>query len=172
MAENEGSTRRRFGRDLEMLADRTSGDGGRGMTYKQLGAKYGMHPESVRKTLAREDVRAVQRLWQEQMYEDHRAMGRDALEATQELIRRREPRTVDSYWRRMGVSVEPSPTVEVEEAIHIDAPPELLVAIKAVVGGPENEREEPAGQIPCAVHGCSARFPDAQTLCDHLKTHL
>lgn len=131
-----GKTRRTKDlRNVNIAKDHTFGR----MTHNKLGEKYKLNPSQIRKILAREEIVALEELWTQNMFNVHRQMGDEALQATYDLILQRDPTTIKDYWHRMGISREPAVEVDVKE-LRLDVPQpvqDLLTRVFAQLPKPE-----------------------------------
>jgi hypothetical protein len=88
--------------------------GGEGLTVPEVAEKHGLSTDAVYKALQNEDVRDAQARWRDWAWKQHRRLGPKAVVALEHLIEQEEPRAVIDYWRRTGISDEPTATVDME----------------------------------------------------------
>lgn len=112
-------------RDQSVLADHLPETlGGKGMNSSELAAEYGLSPRTVWEILHKPGVRSLEERWRAYMFTRHEEMGEEALAALGHLLKEREPRVVIDFFRRMGVSREPTLTIEAE-TLTIEVPDEF-----------------------------------------------
>ncbi|KKL26340.1 hypothetical protein LCGC14_2396250 [marine sediment metagenome] len=85
------------------------------MTHGQLAEKYNMTLAGMKKVRARPEIKELEERWTSSMFAVQRDMGAAALASTMKLIMEGDPGTIKDYWRRMGVTKEPTIEVEVQE---------------------------------------------------------
>ncbi|KKM93682.1 hypothetical protein LCGC14_1205910 [marine sediment metagenome] len=85
------------------------------MSHGQLAEKYGMTLAGMKKVRARPEIKELEERWTSSMFAVQRDMGAAALASTMKLIMEGDPGTIKDYWKRMGVSKEPTIEIEVQE---------------------------------------------------------
>ena len=85
------------------------------MSHGQLAKKYNMTLAGMKKVRARPEIKELEERWTSSMFAVQRDMGAAALASTMKLIMEGDPGTIKDYWRRMGVTKEPTIEVEVQE---------------------------------------------------------
>lgn len=134
MAKKGQPTRRKqaeIERDLEMLRDRVYG----GLTNADLSQRYGLSPSHISRRLSREPLKSIAESWTREMFARHMEMGDVALRATLKLLSDADPYTVNQYWKRMGVSREPTVSVEVQE-LKFEVPPSVAEVLRLAQENP------------------------------------
>ena len=138
---------RDLGRNLQMMRDRMPRElGGLGLTVKETAEKHGLSPTSgsLHKALKNPDVRAIHNAWVRGMLDRHREMGPIALVATEQLLLKADPYTVNQFWKRMGVDISPEVDVNIEK-LEINAPPDVLEMVRKLAGGSDDDGEDRPG---------------------------
>ncbi len=105
-----------LGRDLEMAKEHLPTQlGGEGLTVPEIAEKHGVSTWAVYKAMEQQDVKEVHTAWLKWAMREHRKLGPTALRATKQLLEAGEPSTVRDFWRRTGVSLEPTVEVDARE---------------------------------------------------------
>ena len=85
------------------------------MSHGDLAKKYNMTLDGMKKVRARPEIKELEERWTSSMFAIQRDMGAAALASTMKLLMEGDPGTIKDYWKRMGVSKEPTIEVEVQE---------------------------------------------------------
>ena len=85
------------------------------MSHGDLAEKYNMTLDGMKKVRARPEIKELEERWTSSMFAVQRDMGAAALASTMKLLMEGDPGTIKDYWRRMGVSKEPTVEIEVQE---------------------------------------------------------
>lgn len=85
------------------------------MSHGDLAKKYGMTISGMKKVRERPEMKELEERWTSSMFALQQDMGAAALASTMKLIMEGDPGTVKDYWKRMGISKEPTVEIEVQE---------------------------------------------------------
>jgi hypothetical protein len=85
------------------------------MTHGQLAEKYNMTLSGMKKVRERPEIKELEERWTASMFAVQRDMGSAALASTMKLIMEGDAGTIKDYWKRMGVTKEPTVEVEIQE---------------------------------------------------------
>ncbi len=85
------------------------------MSHGDLAKKYNMTLDGMKKVRARPEIKELEERWTSSMFAIQRDMGAAALASTMKLLMEGDPGTIKDYWRRMGVTKEPTVEIEVQE---------------------------------------------------------
>ncbi|KKL65707.1 hypothetical protein LCGC14_2152330 [marine sediment metagenome] len=117
------------------------------MSHGQLAAKYGMTLAGMKKVRARPEIKELEERWTSSMFAVQRDMGAAALAATMKLIMEGDPGTIKDYWKRMGVSKEPTIEIEVQELKFVvpDAMKPIMETLGKEIKQLKGDEEEDGG---------------------------